>query len=507
MTAPPNDRIDDSGGGSKVASLRVPPHSTEAEHSVLGGLLLDSSAFSIVSDVLAPADFYRSAHRLIYQAIEQLVNSGQPVDVVTVFEQLEGEAEDYGGLPYLNALAQSVPSAVNIRRYAEIVAERATLRALIAASDNIATQAFNPQGMTPADLLEQATTALRQITDSRNLRSRRLPLLDLTDLITRAAERSYLIKGLIPAASIGVLFGGSGSFKSFIALDAGLHVAHGLPWMGRRTRQGPVVYLAAEGSDELGQRADAWHRARKLTPKAPFHVVPVAVDLLTDAWRVVESVQAIGVTPSMVVIDTLSQTFGGEENSANEVAAYMRTLGARFRDLWQCAVLVIHHSGHTATERPRGSSAIQANTDYLYGVSRDEKEMLATLSCMHRKGGSPFDDATFQLSSMVLGTDSDGDKITSLVARHLSSAEEIEEAMEAEGKAGRVGKNQLMLQLAQNGMKESDLRKAFQDESGLTDAESRRRVWNRAKAWAIKAGFLDFADGYVITLKKGARTT
>ena len=126
----------------------MPPHSIEAEQSVLGGLLLDNGAWDRVGDLLTDSDFYRYEHRLIYAAIGALVNATKPADVITVFEQLQslGKAEECGGLVYLNALAQSVPSAANIRRYAEIVRERAILRKLVAASDEIATTAFNPQG-------------------------------------------------------------------------------------------------------------------------------------------------------------------------------------------------------------------------------------------------------------------------------------------------------------------------------------------------------------------------
>src|SRR6267378_2310977 len=120
----------------EVARLRIPPHSIEAEQSVLGGLLLDNSAWDKAGDILTDSDFYRFEHKLIYAAIGGLINGNKPADVITVFEQLQslGKAEDCGGLTYLNALAQSVPSAANLRRYAEIVRERAVLRKLVAAS-------------------------------------------------------------------------------------------------------------------------------------------------------------------------------------------------------------------------------------------------------------------------------------------------------------------------------------------------------------------------------------
>lgn len=487
--------------GDNVARLRTPPHSVEAEQSLLGGLMQDKSAFAAVCEAMSPADIYVRAHRLIFDAIATLVGAGQPVDVITVYEQLDGEPTEYGGLPYLNQLSQCVPSAANARRYAEIVAERAALRAIISRADEMASQAFAPNA-SPARVLDEAKVELGRIEQQRSLTSRRVPLVSLQQLSATAQAARYLVKHLIPAESIGMLFGGSGTFKSFIALDAALHVAHGLPWLGRRTVQGPVLYIAAEGGAGLWYRADAWHRARRLkSTQAPFFAVPMALDLGADAWRVVEAAQGLGVAPALVVVDTLSQTYGGEENSANEVAAYLRELGARFRDLWHCAVMLIHHSGHQATERPRGSSAMRANIDWMFGVQRDEKELIATLTCEKQKDGEAFPDAQFQLTAHELGRDGDGDPITSLVARHLSSAEEVEEAMATESRAGRVGKNQLLLTLLQNGMKESELRKAFGDECGIDDSESRSRVYRRAKAWAMKAGFFEVAQGVVITLK------
>ena len=144
---------DDYGHDRQVAQLRIPPHSVEAESSVLGGLLLDNGAWDRVGDLLHEGDFYRFEHRMVFSAIGALINASKPADVITVFEQLlgQGKAEEIGGLAYLNALAQYVPSAGNIRRYAEIVRERSILRKLVSASDEISTAAFNPMGSSGGD--------------------------------------------------------------------------------------------------------------------------------------------------------------------------------------------------------------------------------------------------------------------------------------------------------------------------------------------------------------------
>lgn len=142
--------------------LRVPPHSVQAESSVLGSLLLDNSVWDRITDLLTEADFYRLQHRVLFTAIASLVNANKAADVVTVFEHLrnQGRAEEAGGLAYINEVAQFLASPANVRRYAEIVREKSVLRRLVAASDEMATAAFNPGDKTAAEVLDQAQQAI-----------------------------------------------------------------------------------------------------------------------------------------------------------------------------------------------------------------------------------------------------------------------------------------------------------------------------------------------------------
>ena len=179
----------------EVARLRVPPQSIEAEQSVLGGLLLDNGAWDRAADVVTENDFYRFEHKVIFGAIGALIGASKPADVITVYEHLQmaGKAEESGGLAYLNALAQSVPSAANMRRYAEIVRERAILRKLIAASDEIATNAFNPQGRAVTQILDEAEGKIFKIGEEGNRNKQGFQSMDvlavqLIDRVTELAE-------------------------------------------------------------------------------------------------------------------------------------------------------------------------------------------------------------------------------------------------------------------------------------------------------------------------------
>src|SRR6478752_1874650 len=146
----------------QLESLKVPPHSIEAEQSVLGGLLLDNAAWDRIADFLSQSDFYRYDHRIIYEHIGKLIAATRPADVITVHEALasSGKADEVGGLAYLNALAQNTPSAANIRRYAEIVRDRSVLRKLITVSDEISAQAFHPQGKEVKQMLDEAESKI-----------------------------------------------------------------------------------------------------------------------------------------------------------------------------------------------------------------------------------------------------------------------------------------------------------------------------------------------------------
>lgn len=181
-----------------VSALRVPPHSVEAEQSVLGGLLLEFSAWDKVGDLLVPQDFYRHEHRDIFEAIGELVSASREADVITVHERLKQTGRDGAeySLAYLNSLAASVPSAANIRRYAEIVRERATLRALISAADNMATAAFNPSGRSALEILDEAASVIGAF----DRRSQRKAPRAVADLLAAAIDRyTDLAEGRAPA--------------------------------------------------------------------------------------------------------------------------------------------------------------------------------------------------------------------------------------------------------------------------------------------------------------------
>src|SRR5690554_608641 len=171
-----------------LEQIKQPPHSIEAEQSVLGGLMLDNSAWDTVSEILLEDHFYRGDHRMIFRTMQKLIDAGRPIDVVTLSEELDrtAELESAGGLEHLVNLARNTPSTSNIRAYSEIVRDRALLRQMIRVSNEIADSAYNPAGRASDEILNDAEQKIFQIAENRPNQGGPEPV---NPLLKRAVDR------------------------------------------------------------------------------------------------------------------------------------------------------------------------------------------------------------------------------------------------------------------------------------------------------------------------------
>src|SRR5262245_35375839 len=173
----------------QLVALKLPPHSVEAEQSLLGALLLDNTAFDRVADLVTAEDFYRDDHRRIWRHISRLSEASRPADVVTVSESIEAseDKDKTGGTAYLAALAQNTPSALNVRRYAELVRERSVQRRLAQVATEIAENALSPGGKEVEQLLDEAESKIFQIAESGARKDQ--GLLEIKPVLARVIER------------------------------------------------------------------------------------------------------------------------------------------------------------------------------------------------------------------------------------------------------------------------------------------------------------------------------
>ena len=402
----------------EVAQLRVPPHSIEAESSVLGGLLLDNMAWDRVGDLLVDGDFYRHEHQQIYSAIGALINASKPADVITVYEHLQGlgKAEETGGLAYLNSLAQYVPSASNIRRYAEIVRERAILRKLVTASDEIATNAFNPQGKPVERILDEAEQKIFAIGEEgsrmkQGFQSLDTLVIDLLDRVQEMADNPMDVTGVptgfvdldrmtsgLQAGDLVVLAARPSMGKTSFAVNIAEHVAlnEGLPVAIFSMEMG-AAQLAVRIVGSIGRVNQGNLRTGKLTDEE-WPRLTEAIERLRNVSLHID--ETPGLTPSelranarrlarqcgklgLIVVDYLQLMSGsssGDENRATELGEISRGLKALAKEL-QCPVIALSQLNRSVEQRTdkrpmmsdlRESGAIEQDADIIMFIYRDD---------------------------------------------------------------------------------------------------------------------------------------
>ena len=411
--------LEDFEPDRQIAQLRIPPHSIEGESSVLGGLLLDNTAWDRVGDILADSDFYRYEHRLIYAALGTLVNASKPADVITVFEHLQnqGKAEEMGGLGYLNSLAQYVPSASNIRRYAEIVRERAILRKLVSASDEIATNAFNPQGRPVSQIVDESEQKIFNIGEQgkRNkdgFQSMDSLVVKLLDRVQEMADNPNDVTGVrtgfydldrmtagLQAGDLIVLAARPSMGKTALAINIAEHVAlqEGLPVAVFSMEMG-ASQLAVRIVGSIG-RIDQGHlRTGRLTEEEWPRLTDAIERLRTISLHIDESpglnsseVRANARRLSrqygqlgLIVVDYLQlmsgNSSGSDENRATELGEISRGLKMLAREL-KCPVLALSQLNRSVEQRTdkrpmmsdlRESGAIEQDADIIMFIYRDE---------------------------------------------------------------------------------------------------------------------------------------
>ncbi|MCL5677069.1 MAG: replicative DNA helicase [Firmicutes bacterium] len=392
---------------------KVPPQSLEAEQSVLGSMLLDKDAIIRAQEVLRPDDFYRDAHRLIYQTICDLFNKGEAVDLVTLAEELKrrGALEELGGAAYLTTLANVVPTAANIEHYAHIVEEKATLRALINASSHILAKGYQPEQELDA-ILDEAERSIFDISQRRIARGYEM-LRDVLDKALDHIEFLYAHKGEVTGVPTG--------FKDLDDLTSGLQpsdlfILAARPSMGKTQlglnfvryaavekkipsaifslemskEQLAVRFLAAEGNID-SQRLRTGHLTeehwqRLTSALARLSEAPILIDdtpaitimELRARARRMKAEHGLG----LIMVDYLQLMTASrnKENRQQEISEISRSLKALAREL-HIPVLALSQLSRSVESRTdkrpmlsdlRESGSIEQDADVVSFIYRDD---------------------------------------------------------------------------------------------------------------------------------------
>lgn len=403
---------------SEAEQLKIPPHSIKAEQSILGGLMLDNSAWDQVVEIVQEDDFYRHDHRQIFKAIAHLSEHNKPFDVITLSEWLgsRDELDNVGGLAYLGSLAKDTPSAANIKAYAAIVRERSILRQLITVGTNIANSAYAPDGRDSEELLDQAESSVFKIAE-KGARGKQ-GFVGIKTLLTQAVDRiDTLFQQDNPITGL------STGFTDFDEMTSGLQkgdliIVAGRPSMGKTTFSmniaenaaiqsgAPVAVFSMEmPGDSLAMRMlssigrinqhsirtgklsdEDWPKlthAVGILAEAPIYIddtpALTPTELRAKARRLTREV---GGNLGLVVIDYLQlmQVRGSGENRTAEISEISRSLKGLAKEL-ECPVIALSQLNRSLEQRPnkrpvmsdlRESGAIEQDADLIVFIYRDE---------------------------------------------------------------------------------------------------------------------------------------
>ncbi|MEJ2127439.1 MAG: replicative DNA helicase [Woeseiaceae bacterium] len=396
--------------------LKVPPHSIEAEQSLLGGLMLDHKSWDKIADVVSASDFYRKDHRLIFGAIADLAEDANPCDVVTVSEWLDnrGELDAAGGLEYLASLANETPGAANARSYAKILRERSMLRALITAGNEISGAAFATDGRTAAEIVDEAEQLVFQIAESGS--RGRSGFKALKHILPEAVDRIDVLH-----QSDGDITGIPSGYTEFDKLTAGLQggdliIVAGRPSMGKTTFAVNIAENAAIGAkvptaifsmempsqqlafrmiSSLG-RVDQTHLRTGKFPDEDWSRINTAVQLMSEAPIFIDDTPGLSPTEirararrlqrehglGLIVVDYLQLMAvpGNKENRATEISEISRSLKALAKEL-SLPVIALSQLNRSVEQRTdkrpvmsdlRESGAIEQDADLIVFIYREE---------------------------------------------------------------------------------------------------------------------------------------
>ena len=427
---------------------RIPPHSLEAEQSVLGSLLLDSASWEEANRLIVDSDFYRHEHRLIYRAMTALSQNNQPIDVITVAERLEESAdiEKVGGREYLSYLSHTIPSAENCAAYADIVRSRAQQRQLIQAASDIIGRSYEPQGTDTLTLISDAEASIAKIAEGRNKEGEALPIKQILGSTIKQMKELH-----------GREDGLSGITSGFRDIDertsgwqkADLIIVAARPSMGKTTyamnlienalmatNRPCVVFSLEMPAESLAMRmlsslckidqskvrsgklnATEWKElsgTAKMFSEKPLYIDDTAgltpPEMRARTRQVYRKHNDIG----LVMVDYLQlmRVSGTSEGRTHEISEISRSLKALAKE-FNCPVIALSQLNRSLEQRPnkrpimsdlRESGAIEQDADIIQFIYRDEvynedsdhKGVAEIITGKHRNGPIGVDRLAFE---------------------------------------------------------------------------------------------------------------
>lgn len=334
-----------------------------------------------------------------------------------------------------------------------------------------------------------------------------LRFLSSEELDAAPAKTNWLIQKYLDQNSTALIFGPSGSGKSFVAIDLGLSIAaEKKDWHGHKIAQdGAVFYIAGEGVDGIKKRRKAWLKSNRIDVAIPFFVTNGPVQVLDEKsiadleFRIDELKLKHKVDPALIVIDTLNRNFGdGDENSTKDMTLFISSIDRIRRRYDNCSVLIVHHSGKSDTHNARGASALKASMDWEYELSMNGDGVLTLKNTKVKDYGSP-PKISFKLEKVMLDwKDADGIKLDSCILKQVANPsstkkedqkplnpkdilvfEALKEAIAAKGQSAipESGGNKVV---SKKDWREYAYKKDISESTSGSETEAKRKAFDRA---------------------------
>ncbi|XDZ71078.1 AAA family ATPase [Alphaproteobacteria bacterium LSUCC0744] len=325
-------------------------------------------------------------------------------------------------------------------------------------------------------------------------------------------EPNFLVDRMIERGSLAMIFGQPASGKSFLAVDLAASIATGRAFQGLKTQKGDVVYIAGEGYRGLKRRFTAWATYHDVSPEEIRVMISRSAVDYSDEGAAKElekellEAKAEGLSPILFVIDTLARNHGGDENSNLEMGKFISVID-QFNVKFDCATLIVHHSGHGESQRARGASALRGALDSEFSCKKDRSTVV--ISCSKMKDAEAPENLAMSLKSVELGVAKDGKQISSAVLIRNDEAQirskitvsianklkTFQEAVRENGNVTKLGDVILEKSVSLEGWRE-----IFYRRSPADTQEAKRKAFERARKDLVEKGFLEVIDD-IYTLK------
>jgi hypothetical protein len=377
---PPEEEIE----GTNTPAIPLMPQNREAEEAVIGAILMDPGRYSEVAVILKPSDFFIRRNGWVWQAFENLTERGEPMDSLTISDELErlGQLETIGGPAYLTAMLDQCPLGLHAPTYARKVKDAANRRGMLAAANEIATMAYNPRVTTD----EATARGIEAIQENTTNTGKRYTVHNAADALAPRPPVKWIVEGLIYENSITVMYGDGGTKKTWAGMYLAACVASGAAWGEYETHKTRVLFVDEEnGEMEISGRAGYCIRGALSDESADLRYISLAAFHLDDPKdEAILTAEILAQGAGLVILDALADLMLGDENSKQDTQPVFNAL-RRISEKTGAAILVIHHSNKQGGHR--GSSVIKDAPDILLRVESDpENNFINFKTEKNRKG-------------------------------------------------------------------------------------------------------------------------